>query len=227
MKPLPLSFSALQRFKNCPKQFHEVRVLHSVEDIVGAEGKWGNYVHKEFENYLERGGIYDLPENVAQYQPYLDGILDKPGDMLVEQELCIDTSLQQCDFFAPNVFIRGYADVLRMLGPRAWILDHKTGKRKPDSNQMRMMALLVFAIYPQIEHIRVSFAWLQEGVSDGEEFTRADWSMLLNTFLPDIVQYRDAFAKDIWQPRQSGLCAGWCPVTQCEYWKPKRVRGRP
>ena len=43
-------------------------------------------------------------------------------------------------------------------------------------------------------------------------------------FIGDLKQYMQAFREDIWQPRQSGLCNGWCPVTDCEFWKPKRNR---
>jgi hypothetical protein len=41
-------------------------------------------------------------------------------------------------------------------------------------------------------------------------------------FLPNLKQYAQAFKEDIWQPRQSGLCGGYCPVTDCEFWRPKR-----
>jgi hypothetical protein len=41
--------------------------------------------------------------------------------------------------------------------------------------------------------------------------------------VPDLKQYATAFKTDVWQPRQSGLCNGWCPVTECEFWKPKRT----
>jgi len=227
MKPLPLSHSSLDKFKTCPKQFHEVKVLKRFKDTKGEAAIWGDYVHFEFEQYLKAKGTVDLPENLQQYKEYLDRILAQPGTIIVEAMLAIDNQFNPCDFFAPNVFLRGYADVLRMLGSKAWILDHKTGKRKADSKQMKMMALLVFAIYPLIEHIRVGFAWLQDSVNDAEEFKRSDWNKLLNEFLPDIVQYRNAFRDDVWQPRQNGLCHGWCPVVDCEFWQPKRVRGRP
>lgn len=227
MKPLPLSYSSLDKFKTCPKQFHEVKVLKRFKDTQGEAALWGDYVHTEFEKYLKAKGKVELPENVLQFKPYLDGILSKPGEIVVEAELAINTKMEPCGFFDPDVFLRGYADVLRMLTPKAWILDHKTGKRKPNSKQMKMMALLVFAIYPHIMHIRVGFAWLQDGANDGEEFSREDWPDLLNEFLPDMVQYRNAFRDDVWQPRQSGLCHGWCPVTDCEFWQPKRVRTRP
>lgn len=221
MKPLPLSFSALEKFKNCPKQYYEIKVAKSIKEEQGEAAIWGDYVHKHFEEYLRAGGIYDLPDNVKQYKDYLDAFLAQDGELLVEVELAVNTALQPCGFFEKGVFLRGYADVLRIKGDTAWVHDHKTGKRKI-TKQLRMMALLIFAIYPKIARIHASFGWLRDGKSDSETFTRLDWPDLVNDFLPDIRQYRDAFRDNVWQPRQSGLCHGWCPVTTCEFWKPKR-----
>lgn len=224
MKPLPLSHSSLDRFKTCPKQFFELKVAKSVQDSKGDAAAWGDYVHKNFEDYLKARGMITLPQNLEQYREYLDTILAQDGTLYVEHELAVNARLQQCAFDASNVFIRGYADVLRLKQTRAWILDHKTGKRKPDSKQMKLMALLTFLIYPDVDRIRVAFAWLKTKQHDAEEFRRSQMIDLWNEFLPDIKAFLDAFVNDVWQPRQSGLCHGWCPVTQCEYWKPKRLR---
>jgi hypothetical protein len=47
---------------------------------------------------------------------------------------------------------------------------------------------------------------------------------LWSKFVPDLRQYMEAFKTETWQARPSGLCNGWCPVTECEHWKPKKVR---
>jgi len=47
--PLPWSPSALDDFVNCPKSYHEKRVLKSVKDVQGEEAIWGVRVHKAFE----------------------------------------------------------------------------------------------------------------------------------------------------------------------------------
>jgi hypothetical protein len=215
----------LERFKNCPKQFHDVKVSHEFEDAPNEANKWGNYVHEQCEAYLKAGGTVPLPENMASYQGYLDGILRVPGQMYVEHMAAVDTKLEACDFWdRKNCFMRGKIDVMHIHGNRASLLDHKTGKRKPNSGQMRMMALLVFLLFKEVQRIRVAFAWLKTNEFDAENFTRADIPMLWSTFVPDIKQYQQAFAQDIWQPRQSGLCHGWCPVTSCEYWKPKSIK---
>lgn len=227
MKPLPISFSNLDKFTNCPKAFYEIKVAKSIVETQGEAAKWGDYVHKEFENYLSSRGLYTLPTNLEEYRQYLDTILAQVGEQdgfHVELPMAIDTALTPCDFFAPGVFARGYADVLRIRGDRAYILDHKTGKRKRDSKQMKMMALLCFATFAQVQRTRVGFAWLKDKATDAAEYTRVQIADLWNEFLPEITQFRNAFRDDIWQPRQSGLCHGWCPVKSCEFWKPKRVK---
>ena len=227
MKPIPLAFSILERFINCPKQFHDVKVTHDFEDTPNETNLWGNYVHEEFEKYLSAKGTQPLPENLAIYQGYLDGILRQPGEMHVEWKMAVDTRLEECSFWDKGCFLRGVQDVVHITGTRASMIDHKTGKRKPRSKQMKMAALLLFLVRKDIERCRVAFAWLKTNEFDAEEFTRADIPDLWNAFMSDIKQYQQAFAQDIWQPRQSGLCHGWCPVTSCEYWKPKRMRDRP
>lgn len=223
MKPLPLSHSNLDRFVTCPKQFYHVKVVKDVPDPPGDAAMWGDYVHLEFEKYLKEPTTYVLPANVGMYQQYLDKLAAMPGELLVEQELAVNTTLAKCGFFDSDVFLRGYADFIAIKDTRASIIDHKTGKQKPNSRQMKLMALLVFLIYKQVQKIRVAFAWLKTGKYDSDEFTRADIPKLWSEFVPDIKQYKQAFAQDVWQPRQSGLCHGWCPVKTCEFWKPKRL----
>jgi hypothetical protein len=227
MKPQPLSYSTLDKFKTCGKQYYHLKVVRDVKDVKGDAALWGEYVHIEFEKYLLANGTTPLPDNLLMYRDYLDAILAMAGDLFVELSLSVDTRLEACDFDAPNVFLRGYADVVKFRGVIATALDHKTGKRKPDSTQMRMMALLIFLLYPAIQRVRVAFCWLKETAIDSEEFNRGDMPDLWNTFLPDIQQYREAYRTDVWQPRPSGLCHGWCPVRTCEFWKPKRLRTRP
>ena len=51
---------------------------------------------------------------------------------------------------------------------------------------------------------------------------RAEIEALWNLFIGDLRQYAEAFKGDVWQPRPSGLCNGWCPVKTCAHWKPRR-----
>lgn len=220
MKPIPVAFSLLERFVNCPKQFHDVKVSHEFEDPPNESSLWGDRVHTGFKEYLQSGGTITLPDELATYKGYLDNILRQPGQMYVEEKMAVDTSLNPCDFFRKDCFLRGVVDVMHIKGDRASALDHKTGKRKT-SYQMKMMALLIFLIHKQVNTCRVAFMWLKTGEPDSDTFTRDDIPKLWEAIIDDIKQYKQAFERDIWQPRQSGLCHGWCPVKTCQYWKPR------
>lgn len=222
MKVKPWSHSALTQFNNCPKQYFHIKVAKDVKEEEGEAALWGNRVHLAFEEHLRDGKPLD-PE-LTVYQSYLDGIKAIAGTMHVELEMCLNSSLQPCKAFDPGVFVRGYADVVHINGIVARAIDHKTGKRKEGSSQMKLMALLIFAYYPEVQEVRVAFMWLKEGKRDSDRFQRADVARLWEEFLPDLKRFAQAFRTDTWPARQSGLCSGWCAVTQCEFWQPKKPK---
>jgi hypothetical protein len=73
--------------------------------------------------------------------------------------------------------------------------------------------------------VRCEYYWTQTKSTNGQTFERKQIPEMWQEFLPGLKQYAQAFHEDIWQPRQSGLCKGWCPVTDCEFWAPKRRKG--
>jgi hypothetical protein len=229
MKPIAWSHSALTDFNNCPKAFYEKRIAKSVVDPPNEAGLWGDYVHREFEKYLNtsRPGHDQprpLPADLELYRAYLDRVVASPGEMYVECKYAIDTNMQPCDFFAPNVWCRAIIDVLHINGQVARVIDHKTGKRKLDTRQLKLNALMVFIHHPNVMMVRTGYMWLQDEKLDTEDYVRANEHALWAEFMPDLVRFKTAFKQEIFVPRQSGLCNGWCPVTSCEFWKPKKTK---
>lgn len=239
--PLPWSHSAMSDFLNCPKQYYHKRVAKDVQDTQGEAALWGDQVHKFFEasilaaygeeveadiiwSTLRLQGL-DPTESFEVYRPYLDAVLALPHDtILPERQYAINRALTPCDWTAPDVWCRGIIDVLLLKGDKAYALDWKTGKRKPDSKQLKLFALLVFIHHPETNSVKTGFVWLQTGETDYETYTRAQEAELWQEFLPDLARYTAAFRQDMWTPRKSGLCRGWCPVTTCEFWEPKRLK---
>jgi hypothetical protein len=235
MKPLPWSHSAMGDFLNCPKAYYHKRVAKDVLDPPNDAGLAGDFTHKAFEAYLKYGtplpdeypdNIRDWPEGLkppAAYKDYLDGIKDSPGVLHVECRYAITSRLEPCDFFAEDVWCRSILDILRIKDTTAYIIDHKTGRRKNDLRQLRLNALMVFLHHPEVEKVGVAYAWLKENSREKYVwYTREDEANMWRAFLPDIKLYKEAFRIEVFNPKQSGLCNGWCPVTHCEYWKPKR-----
>lgn len=235
MNPKPWSFSALARFINCPKQYHEITVTRRIKDKDGVDAGYGHFVHEHSENYLRAKGEYEFPPNpphingfppLERYRAYFDAILRLPGEILIEQNLALDMQLRPVTYYDPRVWVRGKADVIAIDGEIARGLDHKTGKRKPDSKQMVLMALLIFHHHPAVQRVKTAFFWAKTNEIDTGDYHRSDIASMWNQFVTDLNQYALAFHTDTWQPRQSGLCHGWCPVIDCEFWKPKKVRVR-
>lgn len=98
-----------------------------------------------------------------------------------------------------------------------FLVTHNTGKRKPDSKQLKIFALLIFAHYPEVERVNTAFVWLQTGKVDTERFHRKDIPVLWQDILPEVRRFELAHKNQTWTPKPSGLCRGWCPVTTCSF----------
>lgn len=222
MTPKPWSHSALGQFENCPRQYYEVRIAKSVVETKGEAVIWGEVVHEHFEHRLRDG--LALPPELAHHEPYMAFLDAMPGEKLVEAKIALDRKMQPCEFFDPDVWYRGVIDYGKVHGRYARLIDHKTGKHHSKFGQLKLFALHTFVAYPEVEEVRAEYYWTQTMTCGGETYTRDQIPALWGEFLPTLRQYAQAFKTDVWQPRQSGLCRGWCPVTDCEFWAPRRKR---
>lgn len=222
MVPMPWSHSRLDAFKNCPRQFYELQVAKSVKDVRGEAMIWGEEVHRHFEHRLLNGT--PLPATLAAHEEFLAWLDSLPGQPLVEERIALDRSLNPCGFFDKAVWFRGVVDYGKIDGNTARLIDHKTGKYHSKFGQLKLFAIHTFIRYPEVQTIRAEYYWTQTMATSGEVYTRNQLGQLWMEFLPHLKQYAQAFQEDVWQPRPSGLCNGWCPVTGCEFWKPKRKK---
>ena len=220
--PLPWSHTSLDDFVNCPRAFYEKRVIKSVKEEESEQLIWGNKVHKAFE--LRVRDATPLPDILVDHEPFLHSLTTKLGDYYTEQKIALNRKGQPCGFFDSDVWFRGVIDYHAVFNSVAEVVDYKTGKPHRKFKQLKLFALWIFAAYPEVQAVNVAFYWTGTREITSEMLPRRDIDKLWGEFLPDLKQYRQAFKENIWQPRQSGLCNGWCPVTGCEFWKPKRSR---
>lgn len=221
-QPLPWSYTALQDFINCPNQFYHKRVIKSVKEEQGEAQIWGEKVHKAFEERQSDGLV--LPDILAEHEQRMDWLQNQKGKTFTERKIALNKKAQPCEFFDKDVWFRGIIDYMKVDGDFCRIVDYKTGKVKNDFKQLKLFALHTFIAYPEIQNIICHFYWLTDKSFPHMMFHRAQMPAMWHDFIPDLQQYKEAFKMDVWQKRQSGLCNGWCPVTTCENWKPKRGR---
>lgn len=219
----PWSHSRLDAFENCERQFHAVSVAKLYPNTQSEQMIWGERVHKDFELRLgpERT---PLPADVAMHEEYLARLEAMPGVTEVERKIALNTSLQPTQFFGDDVWYRGVIDLAKRTDVFAHLVDYKTGKHHAKFAQLKSFALWTFHTYPTIQTVRAEYYWTQLRTTNGETYTRDMIPALWAEFLPKLNRYNNAFKTDTWRAKQSGLCNGWCPVTTCEFWRPKRPR---
>jgi hypothetical protein len=227
VRPNAWSHSALDKFESCPRQYHETAILKRWPYSATAEMDWGKYVHKAFENYL----LYatPLPAALLMHQDFLDRFKAMPGELAGEERIALDTKLRACPYFLSRddprqVWYRGQVDARKrnLAAGTSHLLDHKTGKVKNDFTQLKSFAMFEFLTQPAIHTCTVEYYWTQIKGAAGETYTRAQLPELIAFFAAKLHPFADAFLTNTWTPKTSGLCNGWCPVTTCEFWKPKR-----
>lgn len=217
------SFSALNMYNTCPYQYYRLKVKKDVKDKQNESAIWGNDVHKKLEHRVR--DKTPLPERFKQYEYLARPFDNAPGVVLAEQQMALNRNLEPTGWFAKDTWCRGIVDVTVLNEPkrRAFAGDWKTGKRKPDSDQLMLFAALIFAHYPEIDRADTAFIWTQAKATDRETFTRDQEKDIWNHFFGKLRKLEQSFEKDTWPKKPSGLCKGWCPVRNCTYWEPGKT----
>jgi len=224
VKPLPWSPSALETFKNCPKQHHHRYVLKDLpEEEKSAEQIYGERVHEAFAD-RQRPIHRKLPADLAAHESFMQQLAAQEGVAYVEHKAALAKSSQPCEWSDEDVWCRMIIDYLRVdaKNRHATIVDYKTGKSHNKFNQLMIYALWVFQNFRYVETIDVMFYWTQTRTTTHKTYSDLQADELWGSLIGDLRQYRDAFRSNTWQMRPSGLCNGWCPVINCKHWRPKR-----
>lgn len=218
MKALSWSHSALKDYENCARKYHEVRVLKNFKMAQGEKQLYGKRLHAAAEVYAKTG---EMPEEFigTDLRGIVDVLLTKKGVVSTELQLALTPELEPCDWFGKNVWVRGIVDLLIRddEGKTAWIVDYKTGSDKyPDRDQLELMALLVFAHYPEILQANAALIYVLRNSMVKEKCVRWESDDAWQRYRERVARIEAAHESDVWNPHRSGLC-GWCEVTTCEY----------
>lgn len=214
MQPIKWSFSSLKQYINCPKQYHEVKVLKNYEVRPTQQMLYGTDVHTALENYAKEGKA--LPQNYQRFAPLVDPLLEIEGTRYPEYRMALDINKQPCSW-GKDYWVRGIVDLMIISGDTAFIVDYKTGSDKyPDLKQLRLMALMTFAHFPEVNHVKAGLLFVLHNNFIPEEYHREGVDTLWTNFTPDLERMKVSYENDTWQMNPTPLC-GWCPVTTCEH----------
>ena len=209
------SFSSLKQYINCPRQYHEVKVLKRYETKPTHQMLYGTDVHEALEKYAKDGT--DLPHNYKRFATLVDPLLEIEGVKYPEYKMALDGNKVPCEFFSKDYWVRGIVDLLIISGDTAFIVDYKTGSDKyPDMKQLKLMALMTFIHFPEVKTVRAGLLFILHNNFMPEEYEREDMDKLWNAFTPDLERLRLSYENDAWQANPTPLCR-WCPVASCEF----------
>lgn len=219
MKQPAWSYSALKTFETCPRKYQAEKVTKEVPFVQGEQAIYGEQLHKAAEEYIRDGT--PLPQRFIFVKEYLDKLNAYPGEKFCEMKLGVkkvDGRLEACDYYDPEVWFRGIADLVIVDGNRAWVLDYKTGEsRYADIRQLALMAAALFLKYPEIEKIKTMLLFVVKKDHRKQDFS-AEYGLSIFSELHGLLSaLEEAYKSDVWNPRPNGLCRKWCNVTSCPH----------
>jgi len=214
------SFSSLKDFTNCPKKYYETRVAKNYVFQDTPQTIYGKEVHKALEDYVRDGK--PLVKNYMRFKDMVDKLLLIEGEKYPEYEMALTKDKQPCAFDSEDRWVRGIADLVIVDNDYAFIVDYKTGSNKyPDPKQLRLMALMIFAHFPKVNKIKAGLLFVMHNSFVSEKYTREEIEDSWGKFDQPLMRLNVAYDNDKWQPNPTPLC-GWCPVTTCDFYKPRK-----
>lgn len=100
----------------------------------------------------------------------------------------------------------------------AMIPTHNTGKANyPDISQLELMALMVFAHYPEVETVHAALLFVHHNKLIPAMYYRKDEATMWRKWKIDVGAIERSHEGDVWNPNPNGLCRKWCNVDYCEH----------
>lgn len=215
------SYSSIKTFDQCPKKYFHLKVAKDVKDVPGEAAIYGTLVHEAAEHYIKYGT--PIPDKFAYMRPLVERLESIEGDKHCELKLGVTKDLEPTKFLAKDVWWRGIVDLVIINGPKAYMIDYKTGKnaRYADTKQLDLMAGALFAHYPELETIKSGLLFVVSGDLITKDHVRDKQGLYMDVFKDQLERLEGAEESGVWNAKSGPLC-GWCPVVECEHYRPRR-----
>lgn len=237
----PQSHSSLNTFETCARMYEARYVLKTLPYEETVATRWGNATHTAAENFILSNGSQSFPDerhpetgkSMRDYQWAVEALMERSakrgGQILVERQMAVTRDKQPTDYWDKQAWLRGKIDVTVLYPERgeAEVFDWKTSaKKKADHAQVQLYCAATFSDYPWVEKAKAGFVWLNftDAFDRPTVFPRFHAPALWGVFEQKYAALADAYRSGVFPPKPSGLCAGWCGLQSCEFWKPKRER---
>lgn len=214
---IPWSYSSLQSYETCPRRHRITKLAKLVKEPQTAQLAWGNEVHNALDKAVQ--GTDGLGARFASYQPIVDKVLSTPGEVTSERNFALTRSFAPVDYWHPEAWVRGKADLTILREKSGFLLDWKTGKVKDDPDQLNLFAAVLLSEKPLLERVYTGFVFLAANKVITKTVERAAAPMIWQGFVQRVARLEHSVKHDDFPPRPSGLCREYCPVGKkhCEF----------
>jgi len=218
--PFSWSFSAIKNYETCAFRYQQIDLLKAFKEEQSQELKDGFYVHDAMAKRINQAK--PLPPNVP-YEHWIDyamyGVDRTKMIFGAERKLAITDRFEPCEYFdkIKPVWLRTVADTLKVHDDYAHIIDWKTGKVKPELDQLVLIGTCVMAHYPQVMRIRAELVWLGSNAKTTADYTAQDVAEFWPDYLQRVEKLRRARETNDFPVTKSGLCKRHCVVTSCQH----------
>ena len=215
----PWSFSRWNDFNTCPRQYEHKYIKKTIPFVESPQVKLGKRFHDAAEKRLDPKIKKPMPKEFKKQAKYIEKLANIPGTHYPEVKMGVTRDFKACQFFSKQVWLRGASDlnIIATDKTAASVFDHKTGSPKfPKPEQLELMALLTFALYPGVEKIKGALLFVMHRQSVSREFVRKeDHDFLRAKWISEFEEMNEAHGNNVFNPKPNGLCRNWCPVESC------------
>lgn len=179
---IPLSWSRISTFRECPYKFWETYLSKTYPDESNNPAfVKGTEIHKQVDDYIKTGDSTKLGTIAATAKPLVDKLCtaDNGTKFSGEVQCAVDDNWQAVNWFGKNIMFRAIYDAqyLDYDFKRAILIDWKTGKVRPyeeERGQLHLSAAILFELEPEIDVIKASYNFLEHNEVTTTMFHRKD-----------------------------------------------------
>lgn len=216
------SFSRLNKYRQCPLKSYWMDYApkdQRVKEPPNPIFEKGNDMHKAMELAVKKDR--ELPVHLMHTRPIVDAIRRAPVQM-VEEKMAFTQELKPVTFFDQNCWVRVIHDILVLNADQthAVCIDWKSGKPRPESDQLELFAGSVFTKYPSVETVDTYYGFLEHKKFARMTYHKKMEDHIWQKFGEEAYQIEHAYKTGDWQPCPGKQCE-WCPVpkSKCRYSK--------
>lgn len=229
---IALSWSRLSDYQQCPLKFKlkyiDKSPLFKEDASKSPHLVRGTNVHKALEDYVvaktDPYNPHSPPpssmKEVEGTKPWVDNFLNNYDQVLPETQIAVNRDWQRVEWFSSAAYYRAILDMIAIRSTDIFIGDYKTGQFKsydpPDGKgQLHLAGAIALALWPEIQQVKVAYAYVDHKKIIDKDFTQADKAPLIAHF--------DAQSKIVnddkeFRPKVNEFCK-WCQATkkECPY----------